>query len=152
LVGVRARAAGGGAVAYSVHGTPPPAPPPAATPPRVVRMQQVTAGAAAVEQTYTGVVRARYETDLAFRVGAKIASRHVEVGQRVAAGAVLFRLDPTDYRLTVKAAESDLTAAEAEVLQATAEDARMAHLRDTRAVSSSEAEKTRSARDVAVGR
>ena len=112
----------------------------------------MTADAAAVEQTYTGVVRARYETDLAFRVGAKITIRHVEVGQRVSAGTVLFRLDPTDYRLAVKAAESDLAAAEAEVVQATAEDARVTRLRGSGAVSTSEAEKTRSARDVAVGR
>src|SRR5205807_4505634 len=115
----------GGAVAYTAGGgTGSAAPPPAATPPRAVRVQEVAAAAAAVVQPYTGVVRARYETDLAFRVGAKIASRHVEVGQRMSAGAVLFRLDPTDYRLAVKAAESDLTAAEAEVVRATAEDAR----------------------------
>ncbi|HVK08302.1 MAG TPA: biotin/lipoyl-binding protein, partial [Gemmataceae bacterium] len=111
--------------------------------PRAVRVQEVTADAAAAEQSYTGVVRARYETDLAFRVGAKIATRHVEVGQHVAAGAVLFRLDPTDYRLAVKAAEADLTAAEAEVVQATAEDARLARLQG--AVSSSELDRARSA-------
>jgi RND family efflux transporter MFP subunit len=65
---------------------------------------------------------------------------------------VLFRLDPTDYRLAVKAAEADLTAAEAEVVQTTAEDARMTRLLGARAVSPSEADKTRSARDTAVGR
>ena len=141
----------GGAVAYTAHGTHPTTPPLApATLPRAVRVQEVTADAAAAEQSYTGVVRARYETDLAFRVGAKIATRHVEVGQHVAAGAVLFRLDPTDYRLAVKAAEADLTAAEAEVVQATAEDARLARLQG--AVSSSELDRARSARDVAVGR
>jgi RND family efflux transporter MFP subunit len=63
---------------------------------------------------------------------------------------VLFRLDPTDYRLAVKAAEADLTVAEAEVVQTTAEDARLARVRG--AVSSSETDKTRSARDVATGR
>src|SRR5438067_2853925 len=119
--GLLALAAGGGAVAYSARGTPPAAPPATPPAPRAVRVQEAKADAAAAEQTYTGVVRARYETDLAFRVGAKITTRHVEVGQRVAAGAVLFRLDPTDYRLAVKAAEADLTAAEAEVVQATAE-------------------------------
>jgi DNA-binding MarR family transcriptional regulator len=51
-----------------------------------------------------------------------------------------------------KAAEADLTAAEAEVVQATAEDARNTRLRGTGAVSLSEWDKTRSARDVAVGR
>src|SRR5439155_8815414 len=52
----------------------------------------------------------------------------------------------------VKAAESDLTAAEAEVVQTTAEDARVSRLWDAAAVSSSETDKVRSARDVAVGR
>jgi len=152
VAGILGLAAGGGAVAYSAGGSQPqPATPPAAShSPRAVRVQEVTADTTAGEQTYTGIVRARYETDLAFRIGAKIVSRHVEVGQRVAAGAVLFRLDPTDYRLAVKAAEADLTAAEAEVVQATAEDARLVRLPG--AVSTSELEKARSARDVAVGR
>jgi membrane fusion protein, multidrug efflux system len=145
--------AGGGAVAYTVgDGIRSAAPPPAPTSPRAVRVQEVTAGAGVNEQTYTGIVRARYETDLAFRVGAKIASRHVEVGQRVAAGAVLFRLDPTDYRLAVKAAEADLAASEAEVVQATAEHDRQFRANRTAAVSLSDLDKARSARDAAVGR
>src|SRR5206468_912798 len=125
---------------------------PTAPSPRAVRVKEVTADATASEQTYTGIVRARYETDLAFRVGAKIVSRHVEVGQRVAAGAVLFRLDPTDYRIAVTAAEADLTAAEAEVVQATAEYNRLRVLRDRGAVSASEFEKGLSFLGVATGR
>jgi multidrug efflux system membrane fusion protein len=152
VAGILGLVAGGGAVAYTAHSTPPASPSAAHVPPRAVRVKEVTADAAAAEQSYTGVVRARYETDLAFRVGAKITTRHVEVGQRVSAGTVLFRLDPTDYRLAVKAAEADLTAAEAEVVQATAEDARATRLRSTAAVSLSEWDKTRSARNVAVGR
>lgn len=153
VAGILGLVAGGGAVAYTAHSTRPTTPPPAlATGPLAVRVQEVTANAAAVVQTYTGVVRARYETDLAFRVGAKLTTRHVEVGQRVSAGAVLFRLDPTDYRLAVKAAEADLTAAEAEAVQATAEDARVTRLQRTGTVSWSETDKIRSARDTAVGR
>src|SRR5438067_10485794 len=150
--GLLARAAGGGAVAYSARGTPPTAPPTAPASPRAVRVQEVKADAAAAEQTYTGVVRARYETDLAFRVGAKIVSRHVEVGQRVAAVAVLFRLAPTDYRLAVKAAEADLAAAEAEVVQSAAEYERQLRTHRIGAGSSSDLDRTRSAQDVAVGR
>jgi membrane fusion protein, multidrug efflux system len=155
MAGILGLAVGGGAAAYTTGGASqaqPTTPPTASHSPRAVRVKEVTADATASEQTYTGIVRARYETDLAFRVGAKIVSRHVEVGQRVSAGAVLFRLDPTDYRLAVKAAEADLTAAEAEVVLATAEDARVANLRSAGAVSSSELDKTRSARDAAVGR
>lgn len=151
VVGILALSGGAGGVALQtgVRSPSPPAPVPV---PQAVRVQEVMSEAATSGQTYTGVVRARYETDLAFRVGAKITTRHVEVGQRVSAGAVLFRLDPTDYRLAVKAAEADLTAAEAEAVQATAEDARVTRLRRTGAVSLSETDKIRSAWDTAVGR
>ena len=119
--------------------------------PRTVRMQELKNDATSAEQTYTGIVRARYETDLAFRVGGKIISRQVEIGQRVKAGAVLFRMDPTDYRLAVKAAEADLDAAEAEVVQSRAEDERIGRLQNSGAASTSEVDKNRSARDVAIG-
>ena len=148
--GVVGLAAGGGSVAYTAGGGVTPATPPVPAPPQAVRVQEVAAEVEAAEQTYTGVVRARYETDLAFRVGAKIASRHVEVGQRVSAGAVLFRLDPTDYRLAVKAAEAELVAADAEVVLSVADHDRLTRLRG--APSLSELDKARSARDVAVGR
>src|SRR5262245_2998625 len=154
MAGVLGLAAGGGAVAYSnVHPGPPTASTVAATTyPRSVRVKEVTADTAAVEQTYTGIVRARYETDLAFRVGAKIASRHVEVGQRVPAGTLLFKLDTTDYRLAVRSAEADLTAAEAEVVQSSAEFDRQLRASRTGVASSSELDKAPSAQDVAGGR
>jgi RND family efflux transporter MFP subunit len=98
------------------------------------------------------VIRARYESDLAFRVGGKVVSRHVELGERVRAGQPLFRLDPEDYDLALKAAEADLAAANAELEYATAEDARQQQLLPQRATSTSEVEKARANRDVAVGR
>jgi RND family efflux transporter MFP subunit len=118
----------------------------------VVRVKEVTADATAAEQAYTGIVRARYETDLAFRVGAKIASRHIEIGQRVGAGTLLFRLDATDYRLVVKAAEADLAAAEAEVVQSVAEHDRQLRSFRSGVGSSTDLDKARSARDAALGR
>jgi membrane fusion protein, multidrug efflux system len=156
VAGILGLAAGGGAVAYTTGGASQPQPtttPPSASQlPRAVRVQEVKADATAGEQTYTGIVRARYETDLAFRVGAKITARHIEVGQRVAGGTVLFRLDPTDYRLAVKAAEADLTAGEAEVVQAAAEYDRQLRATRTGAGSSSDLDRARSALDVAGGR
>ena len=149
-----ALAAGGGAVAYTRRRLPPPTvtPPTASHSSRVVRVKEVTANATASEQTYTGIVRARYETDLAFRVGAKIASRHVEIGQRVAAGTLLFRLDATDYRLVVKAAEADLAAAEAEVVQSVAEHDRQLRSFRSGVGSSTDLDKARYAQDAAAGR
>src|SRR6476620_4841050 len=91
---------------------------------RNVRVQEVHGDGAVSESSYTGVVRARDESDLAFRVGGKVLSRQVELGERVRAGQPLFKLDPEDYELALKEAEADLAAAEAEVKYATAQDAR----------------------------
>lgn len=119
---------------------------------RSVRVQEVRADEAVSESSYTGVVRARYESDLAFRVGGKVVSRHVELGERVRAGQPLFRLDPEDYELAVKAAEADLAAAEAQVKYTVVEHDRRDRLRRTGATSLSEFDQTRSDRDVAIGR
>lgn len=124
----------------------------AEVPPRSVRVQEVRGNEADAESSYTGVVRARYESDLAFRVSGKVVSRHVELGDHVMAGQPLFRLDPEDYELALKAAEADLAAAEAEVEYATAEDARQLQLSNRGATTNSEIEKVRADRDIAVGR
>jgi len=81
---------------------PPPEPVPAAA--RTVRTQVVRDDAAAAEQTFTGIVKARYESDLAFRVGGKVLARLIDVGATVRAGQPIARLDPADYSLAVKAA------------------------------------------------
>ena len=125
---------------------------PPETPPRQVRVLEIRDEGATSEQSYTGVIRARYETDLAFRVGGKVVSRNVEVGQRVRAGQLLFRLDAEDYELAVKAAESDVIAAEAEVKVTIIEHDRRVVLRRTGAASLSEFDKTLSDRDVAFSR
>lgn len=61
----------------------------------------------------TGVVRARYETPQAFRVSGQIASRHVDAGQHVSQGDVLFTLDDSDLQAALAAARADLAATEA---------------------------------------
>lgn len=73
-------------------------PPPA----KVVRpAMTVVIGAtgAAKSHLYSGEVRARYETVLAFRLGGKLTARNAEVGDRVGRGDVLARLDAADSRL-----------------------------------------------------
>ena len=121
-------------------------------PPRHVRVQEIRDVGSSSEQSYTGVIRARYETDLAFRVGGKVVVRRVEVGQRVKAGQALYRLDAVDYELAVKAAEADLVAAQAEVKVTTVEHERRIELRKTGAASLSDFDKTLSERDVASGK
>lgn len=74
--------------------------------------------------SFTGVVRARYEADLGFRVPGKVTARFVEVGQQVKAGQKIATLDPADYDLAVKSSSAELGAAEGEARNAAAELAR----------------------------
>ncbi|MBY6204175.1 efflux RND transporter periplasmic adaptor subunit [Halomonas denitrificans] len=72
----------------------------------------------------SGVVRARHELPLAFQVSGRIERRLIDAGQRVAAGDVLFELDPRDLAQAVEVARADLEAAEAEVATAAGETRR----------------------------
>jgi RND family efflux transporter MFP subunit len=79
-----------------------------ASAPRVVRAAVVDTSRRGVESTahYTGVVRARTESNLAFRVAGKIAERLVNAGEAVKTGQPLLKLDPTDYQLALQAARA----------------------------------------------
>jgi RND family efflux transporter MFP subunit len=81
---------------------------------RPVRVQTVTLGAQAAVSGYSGEVRARYETRLAFRVPGKILSRHVDVGALVKSGQLLARLDPKDLVLAEESAKAQLASARSE--------------------------------------
>ena len=93
---------------------------------------------------YTGSVHSRYEVDQAFRVGAKIVKRNVDVGQRVREGDVLAVLDDTDFRLAVEAAEQQLLAAQTAARQARSDRRRNEELKDDGAVSIADTEHTES--------
>lgn len=83
--------------------------------PKLVRALKVGAGATALEQRYSGEVRARHETTLGFRVGGKLVARLVDVGARVTPGQPLARLDPSDARLAATQAEANRALASAEL-------------------------------------
>jgi multidrug efflux system membrane fusion protein len=101
----------------------------------VVKVQRDGADAAV---SYTGDVRARYETALGFRVAGKLVARLVEVGSSVVKGQVLARLDPSDYQLNIEAARSQLAAAESDFRQAQDDLARYTELYQKRFISAAE--------------
>src|SRR5256885_17119037 len=78
-----------------------------AKPERPVQVRHVAFQAEDASREFVGVVRARYETDLGFRVAGKITARIVNVGDRVRAGDVIARLDPQDLKLQVASAEAE---------------------------------------------
>jgi multidrug efflux system membrane fusion protein len=102
---------------------------------RTVLAHTVRAGSAVSQADYSGEVRARHEISLAFRVGGKVVARAVDVGDRVAAGQVLARLDPADLALSSSGAEANLAAAAAERAYAQADVLRYRDLRAQQFVS-----------------
>lgn len=74
--------------------------------------------------TLSGEVQARFRTDLAFRVGGRVASRYVDVGAHVEAGQVLARLDPTEQQADLHSATAAVAAAESQLRVAQATFAR----------------------------
>src|SRR6266513_6545544 len=95
--------------------------PATSNPERPVQVQRVTYQSGDASREFVGVVRARYETDLGFRVAGKIVTRIVNVGDCVTVGDVVARLDPEDLRLQVQSAEAELTAASSNLAQAVAD-------------------------------
>lgn len=80
------------------------------------------------ERGFTGVVAARVQSNLGFRVAGKIVERLVNVGQAVKAGQPLMRIDETDLRLALTAKRNAVTAARASVVQLDADEQRYADL------------------------
>ena len=88
-------------------------------------VQIATAGTAAgADREFTGVVGARVESDLGFRVAGKVVARFVDTGQIVRRGQPLMRIDPTDYRLAAQAAAGTVAAARARTAQSRADELR----------------------------
>ncbi len=102
---------------------------PKAAEPRTVLVQPVAFEPRSPSRTFVGTVRPRIESDLGFRIGGKLAERLVQAGDKVRAGQVLARLDATDLALQREQAEAEVRAATASVIQAEAEDRRIAMLR-----------------------
>src|SRR5205814_1518843 len=100
-------------------------------------------------RTFTGVVEARVQSDLGFRVAGKILERSVDVGQRVKKGQVLMRLDSVDLKLSFAAQQANVEAARAKYVQAKADEARLGGLVESGAVSRQDYDQARAALDSA---
>lgn len=99
------------------------------TPVRAVRTLVVGEQGGQLEREFAGEVRARTESRLGFRVGGKVVSRMVSLGQAVHKGQPLAQLDAQDLRLTQEAARAGVVAAEAQATQAAADLRRFTDLK-----------------------
>src|SRR6266498_1069245 len=114
----------------------------------LVRVATVQASVPA-ERSFTGIVAARVQSDLGFRVPGKVLERLVDTGQTVKRGQALMRIDPSDLRLATRAHEEAVAAAKARERQTSQEESRYRDLVATGAVSRSAYDKTKAAADSA---
>jgi len=114
------------------------------TQPPLVRVTKVIS-ATEGSRAFSGVVVARVQSELGFRVSGKILERLVDSGQRVKRDQPLMRLDPVDLRLQAQAEQQSVAAAQARVRQTSADQARYRTLVATGAVSVSAYDQIRAA-------
>lgn len=114
----------------------------------LVRVATVQSGGQA-ELSFTGVVTARVQSDLGFRVAGKIVERLVDAGQLVKKGEPLMRIDPTDLALASLAQTGVVEAARARALQTAADEKRYGDLVAAGAVSASAYDQIKAAADSA---
>ncbi len=91
---------------------------------RLVTPIQVTGA----ERGFTGLIGAKVQSNLGFRVPGKIVERLVNVGQSVKAGQPLMRIDETDLRLALTAKRNAVIAARAFAVQTEADERRYGSL------------------------
>src|SRR6478736_9198017 len=116
--------------------------------PPLVRIETVeTSGQSG--RSFSGIVAARVQSDLGFRVPGKVLERLVDAGQTVKRGQVLMRIDPTDLRLAMRAHEEAVAAARAHALQTAQDEVRYRNLRSTGAISVSAYDQSKAAADTA---
>jgi len=95
--------------------------------PPIVRLA-TAARVAGSERGFTGIVAARVQSNLGFRVAGKIVERLVNIGEQVKAGQPLMRIDETDLRLALTAKQNAVAAARASLVQTNADEQRYSNL------------------------
>jgi RND family efflux transporter MFP subunit len=84
--------------------------------------------AMASERSFTGIIAARVQSNLGFRVPGKVVERLIDVGQEVHGGQPLMRLDQKDLALALAAKENAVAADRAAAVQARNDEARYRQL------------------------
>jgi RND family efflux transporter MFP subunit len=104
---------------------------------------------AARGRDFTGVVTARVQSNLGFRVSGKLVERLVDVGDTVKRGQPLMRIDVTDLQLVTSALRSGVEAARVKATQAASDEQRYAGLVAQGAISALAYEQSKTAAQAA---
>jgi RND family efflux transporter MFP subunit len=121
-------------------------------PPRPVLYVKVTPHTTQTVAAFAGIIEPRYQTALGFRVGGRIVSRHVDVGDVVRQGQLIAVLDDADQQNGVRAAQADVASATAQVTNATAIEGRQRTLLGQGGTSAAEHEVSQRNRETTLAR
>jgi RND family efflux transporter MFP subunit len=104
---------------------------------RPVRVITIADRASNGSVTLTGTVQAQAEINQSFRIDGRMIERTVDIGDKVAPGQLVARLDPQNEESALQSVSAQLTAARAQLVEAQNNDARMRDLVAEDAVSRS---------------
>jgi membrane fusion protein, multidrug efflux system len=121
---------------------------PGPPPPPEVGVAVATVGAVPDRREYVGNVRAANAVDVRARVRGYLRARRYVEGQPVAAGDVLFEIDPSSYEVQLAAANGQLAEARATRLRAEQDFTRTKELFEKGVTSKSVLDQQRAERDV----
>ncbi len=112
---------------------------------RPVRYQKVFFTGGDRVRKFSGVAQAGLESRLSFKVAGTVQTIAVQVGDRLKAGQLIAKLDPTDHQLQVQHAEASLQSAQAQMRNAETSYSRVRQLWENRSVSRNELDAARAA-------
>lgn len=119
------------------------------SPVRPVRTIVVERSTDADAITLTGQVQSRDQASLAFRIDGRLVERPVSVGSRVVAGQMVARIQADDAENALRSARANLSAAEATLAQAAADEARQKELLSKQIIAAARYEQAEQARQSA---
>ena len=97
-------------------------------PPRTVRTVTIHLANPMSGGSASGVIDARYNAQVGFLVSGRLITRNVDIGAVVKKGDVLAQIDPSDFKNKLISAQSQVTAAQSQLAQATPQEARQRQL------------------------
>jgi RND family efflux transporter MFP subunit len=95
---------------------------------RPVRVTSVQHAPSGETISLTGQIQAKDQVNLAFRIGGRLRERNVTVGDPVAPGQIVARIESQDYQNALRSAEADLASAQAVLANAQATEGRQSEL------------------------
>ena len=99
------------------------------TPVKAVKTITISEGAGSNSRQISGVVKTSGESILSFRVGGRVASVDVKIGDAVKKGQVLAKLEQKEYELAVQSARAEVASAKANLVEKSGDLTRQKNLK-----------------------